>query len=78
MTELDACHHKQQVTVQTELKKEMGLLQKKLLMETVSTLIVLLVCVLFTMHAAKSRDFKCETISTKHVGTSLTTQLQQN
>ena len=37
MKELDSCHYKQQASMQTELKKEMGLLQKKLLMETVKS-----------------------------------------
>lgn len=35
MSELDTCHYKQQADMQTELKKEMSLLQKRLLMETV-------------------------------------------
>ena len=36
MQELDAAHQVQQTTMQSELKKEMALLQKKILMETVS------------------------------------------
>ena len=36
MDELDRCHQEQQSSMQGELKKEMALLQKKILMETVS------------------------------------------
>ena len=36
MDELEKCHRKQQVDMQTEIKKEMALLQKKMLMESVS------------------------------------------
>lgn len=36
MKELDSAHQGQQAAMQSELKKEMGLLQKKILMETVS------------------------------------------
>ena len=36
MQELDSAHQGQQVAMQSELKKEMALLQKKILMETVS------------------------------------------
>ena len=36
MEDLDAAHHGQQAAMQSELKKEMALLQKKILMETVS------------------------------------------
>ena len=35
LTDLDQCHREQQVAMQSELKKEMGLLQKKILMENV-------------------------------------------
>ncbi|KAK2181279.1 hypothetical protein NP493_402g00027 [Ridgeia piscesae] len=34
--DLERCHHDQQTNVHTELKKEMALLQKKILMDTVS------------------------------------------
>ena len=33
---MEKCHRKQQVDMQTELKKEMALLQKKMLMDSVS------------------------------------------
>ena len=36
MSDLDEAHRGQQTTMQSELKKEMALLQKKILMETVS------------------------------------------
>ena len=36
MEELEKCHRKQQADMQTEIKKEMALLQKKMLMESVS------------------------------------------
>ena len=35
MEELEKCHRKQQMDMQTEIKKEMALLQKKMLMESV-------------------------------------------
>ena len=35
MSELDQCHSDQQSHVQGELRKEMGMLQKKILMDTV-------------------------------------------
>ncbi len=35
MQELDHCHEEQQASMQVELKKEMGLLQKKIMMENV-------------------------------------------
>ena len=35
MDELEKCHRKQQADMQTEIKKEMALLQKKMLMESV-------------------------------------------
>ena len=34
--DLERCHHDQQGNVHSELKKEMALLQKKILMDTVS------------------------------------------
>ena len=34
--ELEKCHHNQHSSVQSELKKEMSLLQKRILMDTVS------------------------------------------
>ena len=40
MGELDDAHMGQQAAMQTELKKEMGLLQKKILMETVRSIIL--------------------------------------
>ena len=36
MAELERCHQEQQTGMQGELKKEVALLQKKLLMESVS------------------------------------------
>ena len=36
MSDLDEAHREQQTAIQSELKKEMALLQKKILMETVS------------------------------------------
>ena len=41
MQELDSAHQGQQAAMQSELKKEMALLQKKILMETVSELLPL-------------------------------------
>lgn len=38
LQELDSVHHEQQAAMQSELKKEMALLQKKILMETVGLL----------------------------------------
>jgi synaptonemal complex protein 3 len=35
MEDLEKCHRKQQADMQTEIKKEMALLQKKMLMESV-------------------------------------------
>ena len=37
--DLERCHHDQQTNVHTELKKEMALLQKKILMDTVSSMV---------------------------------------
>ena len=37
--DLDKCHNNQQGNVHSELKKEMAMLQKKILMDTVSLLI---------------------------------------
>ena len=39
MAELERCHQEQQTGMQGELKKEVALLQKKLLMESVSWLL---------------------------------------
>ena len=44
MEELDSAHRGQQATMQSELKKEMALLQKKILMETVSSTATVYTC----------------------------------
>ena len=43
INELDKCHQSQHSTVQSEMKKEMSLLQKRILMDTVRVIINIIV-----------------------------------
>ncbi len=42
MDELDTCHKEQQKNMSSEIKEEMALFQKKILMETVSYVIIMI------------------------------------